>query len=210
MLNQTIKKNKRGEDHSMTLNPSKGKAVIEVLPDEKVTPSGLILAETVKDIPHRGKLIALGSPSVGDNGISDKLNIPLGSIVHFKRQWSSPLSSDGVNRLVIKQEDIIAYEEDYEHRRGLCALRDNVIIRRVYTGKVGNSTIMLADVDGFKSNTEDYYGEVLSVGDSDKLGVSVGMKLLYHRNEGLRLHIPFDYNEYFTLKPRAILAELVG
>lgn len=189
------------------LEPTIGKAVVDILPDARTTASGIIIAETVKEIPHRAILRSIGKPVTDKKNRQTVLNIPINSIIHFKRQWSKPIKE--TQTIIIKQDDIIAFERDYEHNQTPQALRDEVIIKRIYTNSIDHSTLFIPDVAGSRSNLEDYYGEVLSVGAKDKLGVQVGMKIFYHRNEGIRINIPFDRNEYFVLKPRAILAELV-
>ena len=190
------------------LTPIRAKAIVEFIPDDARTASGLYIAENIKQIPHRGKLIALGLPEVTPEGKEISLKISLNSIIHFKRQWQENKNIEGKQYLLIKQSDIICYEKDFEYEVTLQAIRDEAIVKRVYTGKIGNSSLILADVGGFRQNDEDFYGEVISTGPEEAYGIAKGERLLYQRNEGLKVSLPFDRNEYFSIKPRAMLAVL--
>lgn len=184
------------------MTPLRGKILVEIL-SEPETVSGLYIHRK-KDIPHRGRVIKIGKPALNRKLKEIKLNIAENEIVHFKRQWENTKKDGEKSFLVIKQDDVIAVESEGKLR----ATRDEVLIKRVFTGKIEHSTIIIPELAETKSNSMDYYGEVLSVGPEDKLGVNVGDRLVYQRNEGLRVELPNDRSEYFVLKPRAILATL--
>lgn len=184
------------------MKPLRGKTIVEIIPDPNQTESGLYIHRK-KDIPHRGKVISNGLPSLDNEGKEILLDLRPGDVIHFKRQWQDAKEKA---LLVIKHSDIIAKEVNGK----LQALRDEVVVKRVFTGTVDQSSlIIIPDLDETKSNSMDFYGEVLSIGNKESMGVEVGMNIAYQRNEGLRCEIPNDRTEYFVLKPRAILAELV-
>lgn len=181
----------------MEITPLRGKLLVEIIPDIKRTESGLYIAETVKDIPHRGRVLTLGLPFRDDKDRQYEWDIAEDEIVHFKRNWTAQQGT----HIILKRDEIFAAE------RGGCvmAVQDFVIVKRVYTGKIGSSTLIIPDMAETKSNTEDFYGLVIDVGIENKMGIKAGDKLLYHRNEGQLVKLP-NRDEYFSLKPRAILA----
>lgn len=172
--------------------PLRGKLLVEIIPDAKKTESGLFLAETVEEVPHRGVILELGSPWQDDKGKEWPWGLVEGEIVHFKRNW---VAQQG-KYIILKRDEIFAID-------GPKAVRDLVIIKRVYEGKIGNSSIVLPDGLGIQSNYEDFYGLVISVGPEDKMGIKIGDRLIYSRNEGVEIK---GYKEHWSLNPRAILA----
>ena len=186
------------------MKPTRGKALIEIIPDPSETASGLYIHHK-KDVPHRGIVLSVGKPSL-IKGKESTLDIKGGDIVHFKRQWEKQRKLDKKEILIVKQEDLIAKESNGT----LKAFRDEVVIERIFDNSVNRSSlIIIPELDETKSNSMDFHGKVISVGNKESLGVEVGMNIAYHRNEGLKCEIPNDRTEYFVLKPRAILAELV-
>ncbi len=180
------------------LQPLRGKIVVDIIPDKKETASGLILADTIKDIPHRGIIIAIGNPYI-DNDKELPWYLDIGEIAHFKRQWSDLR----IKTVVLRRDDIIAVETQEGSIR---AVNDNVIVKRHYEGRIGNSTIFIPDGVGIQSNYEEFHGEVISIGPDNKYGIKVGDKLAYQRNEGIKVKL--YEKEYFVLKTRALLAIL--
>lgn len=185
------------------LVPLRGKLIVEIIKDEKRTTSGLYIAETVTEIPHKGTITSLGLPWRDDHGKEHAWGLEIGEIVHFVRKWDEYRG----NSALLVRKDIIAVsriEENSEGKEKECfrAFADQIIIRRVYTGKIGASSIIIPDVGAIRSNSEDFYGEVISVGSENKMGIKFGDKLLYERNEGLKC------GDYWSIKPRAILAKI--
>lgn len=174
--------------------PLRGKLLVEVIPDIKQTASGLYLAESIKDIPHRGRVMTLGKPFIDSDGDTIQWDFMEGEIVHFKRNWGS----DRDKFIILKRDDVFAVD-------GPRAVRDMVIIKRVYTGKIGDSTIVIPDGLGIKSNYMDFHGEVISVGELNDMGIKIGDEILFHRNEGFEVK---GYKDCFSIKPRAILAKI--
>lgn len=182
----------------MILIPLKGKLLVENIPDRNITKSGIYLS-SVSDVPHRGKVIRLGKPFI-DNGEELPWDIKEDEIVHFKRKWTG--NKD--DYYILNRDDVFAVEDiDSELR----AVKDMVIIDRIYTNKIGNSSLLLPDISSIRNNEEGFYGDVISVGIYNNMGINKGDKIAYHRNEGLLIKIVTG-DEYWSLKPRAILALL--
>lgn len=176
--------------------PLRGKIFVEAISNLRQTASGLYLADTVKDVPHRGKVIALGKPFMNKKGKDIPWDIKENDIVHFKRNWTGNKDT----HYLLLRDDVFAKD-------GPKAVRDLVIVKRVYEGKIGNSTIQIPDGLGIRSNYESFHGIVVDVGIEDKMGINVGDRLLYHRNEGSEVKLT-NGEIYFSLKPRAILARI--
>lgn len=179
------------------LIPTRGKIIVENIPDTKITESGLYIAETIKEVPHRGRIISIGLPAVDKKGREKEWHFKEGEIVHYKRKWTNP----GAELFILLRDDIYAVEGEM-----LRAVMDLVIIKRHYTGNIGGGSIVIPTTYGVQQNEEDYYGEVIAEGPESHFNFKHGDKIHFHRNEG----IEFKYKEqqYFSLKQRAILALL--
>lgn len=178
--------------------PLRGKILVENIPAHRQTESGIWIAESVKEVPHRGKVISLGLPWRDKKGKEYPWDISEGDTVHFKRQWQQSQPT----HYVLLRDDVFAFEHK---TNGISAPRDMIIVKRIYTGKVENSTLIIPETYGVKENYEDYYGEVIAEGAESRFNLHKGDKILYHRNEGLSVKLP-DGSEYFSLKPRAVMA----
>lgn len=182
--------------------PLRGKILVEILKNKKITKSGLIIAENIKEIPHKGRIISLGKPCLDKNGKEVKIYYKENDIVYFKRKWESPKNDNEKEMLILKDEDIVAYEDE----QGIHAVKDEIIIKRHYEGKIGSSSLIIPENIGIRSNHEDFYGLVISVGKDSRMSINIGDKILYHRNEGVQIKID-DQDEIFSIKRRAILAK---
>ena len=89
------------------MKPLRGKYLIEIIPDHRRLPSGLFLAETIKETPHAGKILSCGDPGSDSKGRKVNSSCVYGDIVHFKQQWSSFVDKD---RVIVREEDIVAIE----------------------------------------------------------------------------------------------------
>lgn len=181
------------------LVPTRGRVIVENIPDTKQLPSGLFIAESVKEVPHRGRVIAIGLPYRDDKGREKEWHFREGEVVHFKRKWDQ----NKADLFILNREDIFAVESV---AGGFRAVMDMVIIKRFYTKKIGTGIIELPDTYGGVQNNSDFYGTVVAEGPESRFNFKYGDKIIYHRDEGLSFK--YEGYEYFSLKPRAVLAKM--
>lgn len=91
--------------------PTRGKILVEVLSDQKVLPSGIIIAETVRETPHHGRVVAVGSPGVNRWGKEIQPCAQPGDIVHFKKQYHTFWEKEGKKYVFLRNEDITGKEQ---------------------------------------------------------------------------------------------------
>lgn len=65
------------------LKPLGDRVVIEVLEAEEKTASGIVLPDSAKEKPQSGKIVAVGSGRVLDNGTKEPLEVAEGDTVIF-------------------------------------------------------------------------------------------------------------------------------
>ena len=100
----------------MPLKPLGNNLVIESLPEETKTASGILLPDTAsKEQQDRGTVIAVGPGKVLENGTRAVIEIPVGANVIFKK-WGKEeieLSEGGAKKkyLIVSADDVMAIVE---------------------------------------------------------------------------------------------------
>ena len=91
-----------------SIKPLHDYVLIEPIEQETTLPSGLVLGDSAKEKPQRGKIIAAGQGKSNENGVVKKLNVKKGDEVFYKKWGGTELKIDNKNYLLMKEEDIMA------------------------------------------------------------------------------------------------------
>ena len=97
--------------------PVRGYCLIEPLEADEVSAGGVILPERMKDMPQRGKVLAMGEPSyeaidkVGYPRAIEDLHELENKTVIFKRFVDNRIKEEGKELLLVKFEDILGIYE---------------------------------------------------------------------------------------------------
>jgi chaperonin GroES len=91
------------------IQPLGGNILIEPVSEESKTAAGIVLPDTVdKEKPQKGKIIALGTGKVTDDGKKIPFNVKVGDIVIFKKYSPDELEIEDKEYLIMTEEDILA------------------------------------------------------------------------------------------------------
>ena len=91
------------------IKPLGGNILIEAVEEESKTASGIVLPDTVdKEKPQKGKIMALGTGKVTDQGKKISFNVKVGDVVIFKKYSPDDIEIDGKEYLIMSEEDILA------------------------------------------------------------------------------------------------------
>lgn len=90
------------------LKPLGDKVVVQVLEQEDKTASGLYLPDTAKKKPQEGKVIAVGTGRVLDNGDRNKLTVKTGDRVLFSKYGGNEVTLDGEEYMILDEDQIYA------------------------------------------------------------------------------------------------------
>ena len=90
------------------LKPLADRVIIEVMEKEEVTKSGIVLPDTAKEKPFQGKIIAVGSGKVLENGQKVPMEVKVGDTVIFAKYAGTEVKMDGKEYLVLSERDILA------------------------------------------------------------------------------------------------------
>ena len=92
----------------MKLKPLNDRVLVKRHESEEKTAGGLFIPDTAKEKPSKGQVVAVGPGKVGDNGERTPLAVKAGDEVLFNKYAGTEVKLDGVDHLVMREEDILA------------------------------------------------------------------------------------------------------
>jgi chaperonin GroES len=91
----------------MKLVPLEDRVVIKVLESEDKTASGIVLPDTAKEKPSKGRVMAAGPGKYDDSGKLIPMPVTKGDIVVFAKYAGTELKLDGEDYLVVRASELI-------------------------------------------------------------------------------------------------------
>lgn len=93
---------------SMNLKPLGNRVVVEPVEQEEVTSGGIVLPETAKEKPQKGKVLSIGPGERDEDGKRIPLDVAPGDTVLFAKYAGTEIKVDGKKLLILKESDILA------------------------------------------------------------------------------------------------------
>jgi chaperonin GroES len=93
----------------MKLKPLGDRLIVRVVEEEETTASGIVLPDTAKEKPQRGKVVAVGDGKWDDEG--DKripLDVGEGDEVLYSKYGGTEIEVEGEDLLVLRESDVLA------------------------------------------------------------------------------------------------------
>lgn len=91
----------------MKVRPLQDRVVVKRLEEEGKTKGGIIIPDSAKEKPAEGEVIAVGSGKFNDKGELRKLDVKKGDRVMFGRYAGNEIKIDGVDHLILREDDIL-------------------------------------------------------------------------------------------------------
>ena len=91
-----------------TLKPLGDKVIVKRVEAETKTKGGIIIPESAKEKPLEGEIIAVGGGALTSEGKLIPMNVKVGEIAIFPKWGGSEIKIDGVEYIIIKENDILA------------------------------------------------------------------------------------------------------
>jgi chaperonin GroES len=92
----------------MTLKPLNDRVLVKRLDSEEKTAGGLYIPDTAKEKPSQGEVIAVGDGKLADDGKRVTMAVKAGDRVLFNKYAGTEVKLDGVEHLVMREDDILA------------------------------------------------------------------------------------------------------
>jgi chaperonin GroES len=94
------------------LKPLADRVVVEPLEQEEVTASGIVLPETAKEKPQKGKVVAVGPGKKDDEGKVIPMDVKVGDVVLYAKYGGTEVKLESDRTvLVLRESDILAIVE---------------------------------------------------------------------------------------------------
>jgi chaperonin GroES len=90
------------------LKPLDDRIVVEVLEAEEKTAGGILLPDTAKQKPQRGKVVATGPGKLRENGERIALSVKVGDEILYGRYAGNDVEVAGKELKIMRESDILA------------------------------------------------------------------------------------------------------
>ena len=101
-------KEKAQQDVSLKIHPLDDRVVVEPLEAEEKTAGGILLPDTAKQKPQRGRVLAVGPGKTNDDGKRTALSVEKGDEVIYGRYSGNDIEVDGKEVKILRESDILA------------------------------------------------------------------------------------------------------
>jgi chaperonin GroES len=92
----------------MNLQPLGDRLIVEVLEEEQTTVSGIVLPDTAKEKPQRGRVVAAGPGSRNEAGERVPLDLAAEDTIIFSKYGGTEIKVGGVEYLILRESDVLA------------------------------------------------------------------------------------------------------
>ena len=96
----------------MKIRPLQDRVIVRRLEDEdEKTKGGIIIPDTAKEKPQRGKIVAVGKGKLGEDGKVVPVDVKVGDQILFGKYAGSEVKMDGEEHLIMREDDILGVIE---------------------------------------------------------------------------------------------------
>ncbi len=92
----------------VNLRPLDDRVVVQPLEAEEMTAGGIVLPDSAKEKPQRGKVVAVGPGKLLDNGNRGTLSVAIGDEVIYGKYGGSDVELEGNEFKILRESDILA------------------------------------------------------------------------------------------------------
>jgi chaperonin GroES len=92
----------------MNLKPLGDRLIVEVLEEEETTASGIVLPDTAKEKPQRGRVLAVGPGARDEKGKYVPMDVEEGDEVIFSKYGGTEIKVGTDEYLILRETDVLA------------------------------------------------------------------------------------------------------
>ena len=96
---------------ALKLKPLGSRLVVEPIEQEDVTASGIVLPETAKEKPQKGKVLSVGPGDRDEEGKRLPMDVKKGDTVLYAKYSGTEIKMDQKKLLIINESDVLAIVE---------------------------------------------------------------------------------------------------
>jgi len=95
----------------MKIRPLQDRVIVKRVQEEEKTKGGIIIPDSAKEKPIEGEVTAVGKGKVQDDGSVQKPEVKKGDRVLFGKYAGTEVKLDGVDYLILREDDILGVIE---------------------------------------------------------------------------------------------------
>jgi chaperonin GroES len=92
----------------MDLKPLGDRLIVEALEEEETTSSGIVLPDTAKEKPQRGRVLAVGPGPRDEDGEYIKMELEEGDEIIFSKYGGTEIKIGADDYLILRESDVLA------------------------------------------------------------------------------------------------------
>jgi chaperonin GroES len=109
LKSQNIQTNQFLEEYmALSLKPLGNRLVVEPIEQEEITAGGIVLPETAKEKPQKGKVLSIGPGDRDDKGVRIPMDVKVGETVLFAKYSGTEIKYEGKKILILRESDVLA------------------------------------------------------------------------------------------------------
>jgi chaperonin GroES len=92
----------------MKVRPLHDRLLVRRIEEKETAKGGIIIPDTAKEKPMEGKVLAVGSGKVLENGTKVALEVKVGDTVLFGKYSGSEIKIDGEEVVIVREDEVLA------------------------------------------------------------------------------------------------------
>jgi len=92
---------------AINVKPLGDRVLVKPLDAVEESKGGIIIPDTAKEKPQEGKVVALGTGKIDDNGNKQEFNVKVNDKVLISKYGGTEIKIDGDNYLIMREDDIL-------------------------------------------------------------------------------------------------------
>jgi chaperonin GroES len=101
----------------MNLRPLHDRIIVQRLEESEQQIGGIIIPDSAREKPQRGKVLAVGDGRMTDEGKRIPLDVAPGHYVLFGKYSGHEVTLDGNDYLIVKEDEVLAVLDDEATRK---------------------------------------------------------------------------------------------
>jgi chaperonin GroES len=95
----------------MKLKPLQDRVIVKQSEAEEKTKSGIVLPDSAKEKPTKGKVIAVGRGKLDDKGKPMEIGLRVGETVYYGKYSGTDVEIDGTKYVILRESDVLGVLE---------------------------------------------------------------------------------------------------
>jgi len=103
----------------MKMRPLRDRVLVERIEEQEQRIGGIIVPDTAKEKPQQGRVVAVGTGRVNDQGEVFPLDVKAGDVVLFGKYGGTDVKIDGKEYLILREDEILGVTEGVAELAGV-------------------------------------------------------------------------------------------